>query len=357
VNYRFVIISIFLVFALGCARRPGNIVTTVPPAEADAIINKGIRLHDQHRYAEAIQLYNGLLKRDPNNTRAIYEMGYSYAANHQLQKAMETADRGIRIAKNPTMLYLLKGNCLDDLGKPREALACYRDGLKRSPDEYLLYYNMGLTLFRMKKYGKAEKAFQHSSVLNPNHPTSQMMLGQLWEAEHMRIQAVFAYMRFLSLEPNSPRAKLIVTELRRILSSGVTKTKKGTAITLNLNDLLGKKNAYTDLNVMLSLNNTLILSKEGIAGKTDMDKMCFQLSRLFKFMAEHHTEANDFAWKYYSNYYRTLADKKLTQAFCMTALQSAAPGEAEIWQKTHKEQLTAFRKWNRAYKFPGKEIL
>ena len=301
--YRFVVVAILLVVALGCVQQPAGTASTVSPEESLALLRKGAELHDQQKYPEAIEVYKNLLIRDPNNAQALYEMAYSYYANHQLNKALETVDKSLKVSKSLLMPYVLKGNCLDDTGKPKEAVNWYRKGLKVHPNSYLLYYNMGVTLVRMKQFDKAEAAFEHASVLNPEHPTSQLFLSQIWAARNMRVQAVFALMRFLVLEPTSSRAKLAVTELRKLLFSGVKKTKEGTNINMNLNDLLGKKDAYTNLNLMLSFSGALVVSKDKVAGKTDLERMCYQLSGLFRSMTERRAEATDFAWKYYSGYY------------------------------------------------------
>ncbi len=350
--YRFVAAAILLIVAMGCVQQPVQTVSTVSPEESLEIIRKGAELHDQHKYAEAIAVYKNLLIRDPNNADALYEMAYSYFASHQLEKALETVDKSLKASKDLLMPYVLKGNCLDDMGKPKQAIKIYRKGLKVHPDSYLLYYNMGYTLVRMKQLDKAEDAFEHASVLNPDHPTSQLFLSRIWAGKGMRVQAIFAYMRFLVLEPTSSRARLAVTDLGKLLSSGVTKTEDGANINVNLNDLLGRKDAYTNLNMMLSLSGALVLSKDKIAGKTDLERTCYQLSGLFRSMAERHTHAADFAWKYYSEYYQQLADRNLIMPMCMIALQSMAPDEAREWENNHKDQMEAFMQWNRSYKFP-----
>jgi len=350
--YRFVAATILLIVAMGCVQQPAQTVSTVSPEESLEILRKGAALHDQHKYAEAIAVYKNLLLRDPNNAQALYEMAYSYAANQQLEKALETVEKSLEASKDLLMPYVLKGNCLDDMGKPKQAIRVYRKGLKVHPDSYLLYYNMGYTLVRMKQLDKAENAFEHASVLNPDHPTSQLFLSRIWAGKNMRVQAIFANMRFLSLEPTSSRAKLAVTELRNLLSSGVSKTKDGTNINMNLNNLLGKKNAYTDLNMMLSLSAALVMTKDKSAGKTDLERTCYQLGSLYGMMAERQAQANDFAWKYYSDYYRQLADQKLVMPMCMIALQSMAPDEARKWEDSHKDKMEAFQQWNRSYKFP-----
>ncbi len=353
------ILALTVVLSLnGCVKeKPEVVPSSLSEEQAMSLLRSGIQLHDQGRYDEAIGVYKDLLAKDPANSMAMYEMAYTYYALGEMEKAVEMCDRGLKVTDNDGDLYELKGNILDDMGRSQEAVKCYRKALMTSGRPYLVYYNMGYALVRMEKYEDAEDAFKHAAVLNPKHPTSQMMLAKLWASDRMQIQSIFAYVHFLVLEPVSPRAGQAARELVTVLNTGVEKTEKGTNITLNPNIFLEKKNAYGSLSMMLSLRSALAVTKEEIAGSTDMQRMGYQLAGLFASMAERDAEADDFAWKYYSEYYRQAAERDLVNAMCAVVLESLYPKECQAWQESHPDEMLAFRKWDNNFRFPGEEIL
>ena len=50
---------------------------------------------------------------------------------------------------NIKIVYIQYGSTLDDLGKSKDALEVYNEGIKKFPNEYLLHFNKGLTLQKM----------------------------------------------------------------------------------------------------------------------------------------------------------------------------------------------------------------
>ena len=355
---RIVVAVLLLAVALGCVKNaPETVPSGMSPEEAKTIVRQGVALHDQGKYDEAIQIFQDLLKRDPGNEMAVYEMAYSYWAKGDREKALESVDRGLKVADDPADLYEMKGNCLDELGRRAEALKVYRKALKTTGHPYLVYYNMGLTLLRMEKFDEAEDAIKHAAVLNPGHPTSQVMLGRLWARKGMQVQSIFAYMRFLILEPKSPRSLTAAEELRQVLNLGVTRTEDGANINLDLSALFGKDDAYKNLKMLLSMSAALVVSESEKAGNTPMERVRGQFDSLFGSMAERRAEADDFAWKYYSEYYRKAADYKLVDAMAAIALESLFPDECRTWQAEHPVEVRTFHDWDDAFTFPGEEIL
>src|ERR1700754_4203685 len=63
------ILTLILVLAAFCAKAQDN--------SAGDLVKQGVELHNQGKYAEAIEKYKEVLKADPGNTQANYQMGFS----------------------------------------------------------------------------------------------------------------------------------------------------------------------------------------------------------------------------------------------------------------------------------------
>ncbi len=99
---------------------------------------------------------------------------------------------------------------------PRARLKAYDAGIRLVPGEGLLYFNRAVTLLNQDKPGPAVDDLQRALYRKPNHPTSHLLLGQIWYQQDNRIPALLALLRFLELEPASGRsadALRIVTDM------------------------------------------------------------------------------------------------------------------------------------------------
>jgi tetratricopeptide (TPR) repeat protein len=131
----------------------------------DPAISEGVLLHDAGEYDKAIAKYREALAREPGNVTALYEMALSHYAKKDLAAALEAAEAGIRFA-DPLWpaLYVLIGNVRDE-GDSAGAIAAYRAGIKEDPKVAQLHLNLGVTLFRQKKWKAARLSFQQAVVL------------------------------------------------------------------------------------------------------------------------------------------------------------------------------------------------
>ncbi len=137
-------------------------------------VEEGITLHDAGNYTEAIAKYDEALSLDRNNLLALTEKALTLEASKKYNEAIEICEIILKHFqdKDSKSIYVTYGNCLDHLGKIDKAIKIYEEGIKLYPTYYQLYYNMAIALYNAKEYDKANKAFQNSIKLNPNHTSS-----------------------------------------------------------------------------------------------------------------------------------------------------------------------------------------
>lgn len=61
-------------------------------------------------------------------------MGALYYETEQFEKAVGCFDKGIEIKPNSSVLWMNKGNSLLNLGKKKEAMEAFKEGLKIDPN-------------------------------------------------------------------------------------------------------------------------------------------------------------------------------------------------------------------------------
>ena len=106
-------------------------------------LDKAITLMDTGMAQTAIEILSNLDKEYPDNYNVLYEMCYAYWVSGEKKKALDILKRLESHPAATFMVYHLEGNCLDDMGKSKEAIKAYNRGLERFPNAPLLYVEQG----------------------------------------------------------------------------------------------------------------------------------------------------------------------------------------------------------------------
>jgi len=188
----------------------------------DSLVRKGIAFQQKGEYSLAIQKYQEVLRNAPNHPQAHYELALAFFSLKEYHLALDHSNAVINQNNNSYQkgAYLVKGSALDNLGRASDAITVYELGIKKYPENFLLYYNLGLSAFNNRLYKKAERAVVGALKLNPNHASSHLLLGHLMVQTKQRVPAMLALYYFLMLEPESTRSPLtykLLVELKEQL--------------------------------------------------------------------------------------------------------------------------------------------
>ena len=87
------------------------------------LIEKGIALHDDGKYDEAIKIYSSISKCDPNYWWACYETALSNYDLTNLELALNKCRESENLNPDNVGTLSLTGSILDDMGKTGEAIS------------------------------------------------------------------------------------------------------------------------------------------------------------------------------------------------------------------------------------------
>lgn len=170
------------------------------------LLDLGIKAYDKDDYETAINNFSRVLPGDTNYYTAQYELGLAYGGNKNYVEQERIARTLLSDNKgNPVQNYNMLGNALDEQKKSDEALMVYDSALSKFPNNYLLHFNKGISLFKLKKYEMAEKCFIASAGLNPLHQGSHYFLGIINLLGKRYIQGTMAIQYALILNSESPK--------------------------------------------------------------------------------------------------------------------------------------------------------
>ncbi len=322
---------------------------------ADGLVQAGVILQDAGQADSAIAKYRQALELDKDNLLALEEMSYSFLSAGKYDESIGYAKAAIRTHPGDPELqtvYVSYGNALDGLGKTEKAIAIYNEGIKRFPVYYLLYFNRGISQNTLHKTDEAERSFQKSVSLNPDHPGSHHAIGHLLFNKN-NIPALLAFCRFLALEPAGRRAADNLENIQKLIRAHVTKSPED-RISVNISpDLLDTKktnqqNNFSSAELMLALSSAMDNDSSNI-NKTAVEKFIRKFSALCAYFKETEKNGYGFYWDFYVPYFIEMNEKGLVETFAYIAFSSSKTPEVKEWMDAHQTEIDHFHTWSKGF--------
>ena len=189
-----------------------------------AILEKGNALFKEQKFDEAIAAYQEFLSKNPNLYQVQLSIGDCYREKGDFEKAIETykavveqAKLDVTLGREMTAKALAGiGNCYLKQGKMAEAQDLFRQSIENSPKDEILAYNVGEIYFSNQAFDDALKYFALAAQIKPDWPDPYLKLGYVYLNKADNPKAIESLEKFLTLEPEGPRAALAQNILNAI---------------------------------------------------------------------------------------------------------------------------------------------
>ena len=119
------------------------------------LLIRAIEKHRQNSFQEAKDLYNEVLKINPENLDANNNLGIIYQILGETEKAIKFYNKAIEIKPNFAESYSILGGILSDLGNLKEAEISFRKAIALNPNLVKAYYSLSRI-----KYSDENKIWQ-----------------------------------------------------------------------------------------------------------------------------------------------------------------------------------------------------
>jgi TPR repeat/Tetratricopeptide repeat len=313
----------------------------------DGYIKKGVELHDQGKYSQAIEEYKQALKIDSKSPLANYEIGHTYFAMHEYAKAIKHADAVIKLKSNYVdQAYIMKGSALDLQGNAKGAIKSYKKGIKSFPKNYLLHYNIALTYYKARDLSNAEKSLVNAITVNPEHGSSHLLLAYIEQERSHRVKSLLATYHFLMLEPNSKRSESAYTLLTSQMSSGVTSDGDNTLISISLPN---GDDEFAAAELMLAMLEATKSNEEN-ENKTDAELFADNTDSFFSMLGELNDGKKGFWWEFYVDFFYEMHNEEHVEAMTYYVSQVGKKTEVLEWIKNNDEKIDSMSEWFSDYK-------
>jgi len=197
---------------------------------------------------------------------------------------------------------------------------------------------------RVKKYVRA----------NPGLASGHLVAAKVFETQGFPVPALFAYMRFLALEPSSPRSAEAATRLRNLMAAICEQKKTGDGkISFASNsrtdegDFASMENLVWITSQRLEMDSPLLNPFHGGRG-TDFDKAVYVLAELImtEFIGKEDNQAKpNFTSTVQRPFFDALDERGLVVPYAGLALSSLNLAGMEAWMKKNAKAVGRYRTW------------
>jgi tetratricopeptide (TPR) repeat protein len=224
-------------------------VLTKEELEQQAIFISGVQAYLLGNSQDAITKFNEVLRRNPKNDVAYYELSRIAFESRNMDKAIEMASKAIDINPNNEYYYQYLAEAKGEKGDFAGAAKTYEKLIKLKPKEYDYYYDWAYMLSKAEQYenaidvynalekkigiqeelifqkqplfiklGKIEDCVQDIEKLAKAYPDEIRyigLIGEVYQANKMYDKAIQIYHKILATDANNADALLSLAETYR----------------------------------------------------------------------------------------------------------------------------------------------
>lgn len=125
-----------------------------------------------------------------------------------------------RTGGSKDLVFFVKfGNFLIKKGEIQGAIDIYNEAIDIFPQKEILYNNLGVAYFKIKKFDEAEKSFLKALKINGKYADAYFNFGRLCEDREEKYRAVENYKKYLELMPDAADKKEVEEKIKNVSRS------------------------------------------------------------------------------------------------------------------------------------------
>ena len=167
------------------------------------IFSIAVKNHQNNKLDVAQDLYNQVLKIDPNHANASNNLGTIFRKLKDYQKARDRFDKAIKINPDYANAHYNLGLLLHELEDKEKERECYEKAIEIDPNYVDAHNNLGVLLQDLKEYQKAKDCYEKAIQINPNYLIGLCNLGNNFAKMGEYQKAVPFYEKSLKIDPNN----------------------------------------------------------------------------------------------------------------------------------------------------------
>ena len=179
-----------------------NRVLKIDPNHSQALKNIAVIFINLKDYQKAKEYYEKAVEIDPNSADAYYNLGIIFKELKEYQKAKGCYEKADNIQPNNTIIQTNLGIIFNDLGENQKAKDCYEKAIKINPNNAKAHYNLGVIYKDSGELQKAKICYKKVIEINPNEQETHNSLGIIFQELGEYQKAKDFYKKAIEINPN-----------------------------------------------------------------------------------------------------------------------------------------------------------
>ena len=167
---------------------------------------EGLALHQQGKLVQAQQIYQQVLKVQPQHADALHFLGMLARQTGNPAQAVQWIDRSLKISPDNPAAHSNRGNALSDLKRYPEAIKSYDKAIALQPNHAEAYSNRGVALNALKQHQAATDSYDQAIALKPDFAQAWCNRGVALHESKRHQEAIASYDKAIALHPNYAEA-------------------------------------------------------------------------------------------------------------------------------------------------------
>jgi tetratricopeptide (TPR) repeat protein len=173
----------------------------------DSFMKLSRDLFKQKRYAEAAEILQIMLEKDPRDEVVLEMLGMARFYNKEFEAAREVFESHTKQNSGHAQAWVNLGAVLNRLGEFRKAVEALRRALQKDRKCAEAYYNMGIAQRGQNLNTMAISAYKEAIKLKPDLIEAHLNLGNIYvDMKNMGL-ALRCFQTAIQLDPNSKKAR------------------------------------------------------------------------------------------------------------------------------------------------------
>jgi tetratricopeptide (TPR) repeat protein len=168
----------------------------------DARFDIGTALIHAGRTPEAVQLYEEVLRIDPDSPQAHLDLGVALAQAGKMQEALGHYEQALRLNPDIAEAHYNLGSALYQLGRLQEAIKEFEAALRLRPDYAEAHVNLGNSLLTQGRMQDGIAHYEQALRIKPDYAEAHVNLGNSLLAQGRVQDAIAHYEQALRLTPD-----------------------------------------------------------------------------------------------------------------------------------------------------------
>ena len=304
---------------------------------------EAIKLMEEGKIDESIDLLKECEKTDSKDYTYPYEMAYAYILKKDYKTAIKILNKTKKYKGITNQVYQLLGNCYSYSGEPEKAIKEYEEGMKKFPNSGNLYLEKGNIYLFQEKYNEAIQCYEDGIKVDPMYPSNYYRLAKLFFASKDKLSGLIYGELFMNIERTTKRT----TEMSKLLYDTYTEVIKIDGdnasihfceLTIDLKDVDNGKIEMPFCGIFGSHFILATIMQKEVNLKTLSEMRLFFINSYFKKDYEKHPNL-------LFEYHNRLLQNDLLEAYNFYLFQVGSSSEFNEWKNKNESTYTKFTEW------------